>query len=442
MTEKLFCRRGAGATTHRTVVAGAAAALLLACGAVLAQDYRFEDVVANLKHRDAEVRHAAMQLLAEAGYPDAIAPLAILVTDPVDAIQMEAIQTEVALCLGRTAVARKRVAGLFEVRTPGSAQAAFEGDTLTPRRRAPVELVTALATAIGDPDPRVQIEATYAFGALVPPDADLLGRGVAERGLDVLATRLGDADPARRKAATAVIARLFERCGRACAPADHAPLGDALVGALNDPEETVRLLAMRALGRMGYERAVPSLTELFVFYKEGRAAEAALDALARIAHRSSAELFWSLVQHRIASLRRFAVEGIGRLGDRAKAVDLETMTAREGTDTVNAATAFALQRLGRGPVYDRLGALLVQAPTRAQVHGYLIELGPDVVASLSPYLSDSNARVRAIVADVLGRSRNPAAVALVKPLLADPDAEVALAAERAMVRLQGAVKTS
>ena len=68
--------------------------------AVLAQQQaRFDDVVRNLRNPDPKVRLAAVQLLRESKYPEAIGPMAPLVNDPVDQIQLEAIGAELSFFL-------------------------------------------------------------------------------------------------------------------------------------------------------------------------------------------------------------------------------------------------------------------------------------------------------------------------------------------------------
>ena len=68
---------------------------LVGCAASAgAQQQRFDDVIRNLRNPDARVRLAAVQLLHESKYPEAIGPIAALVTDPVDQIQLEAISAE------------------------------------------------------------------------------------------------------------------------------------------------------------------------------------------------------------------------------------------------------------------------------------------------------------------------------------------------------------
>ena len=87
---------------------------------------RFDDVIRNLRNPDPKVRLAAVQLLRESKYPEAIAPMAALVTDPVDQIQLEAIGAELSFFLVEDVPAKKRVALVVEVRNPGRAPAAFE----------------------------------------------------------------------------------------------------------------------------------------------------------------------------------------------------------------------------------------------------------------------------------------------------------------------------
>jgi hypothetical protein len=48
---------------------------------------------------------------------------------------------------------------------------------------------------------------------------------------------------------------------------------------------------MESLGLLRYARGVQALTELFQYYGKGEPAEAALDAIARVAYGASAPLF-------------------------------------------------------------------------------------------------------------------------------------------------------
>jgi len=60
-----------------------ATALIALATSVSAQQLRFDDVVRNLRNPDPKTRAAAVRLLREAKYPEAIVPLAALVLDPI-----------------------------------------------------------------------------------------------------------------------------------------------------------------------------------------------------------------------------------------------------------------------------------------------------------------------------------------------------------------------
>src|SRR5687767_5601022 len=130
---------------------------LTLCAAVLcglpasAQQVRFDDVVRNLRNPDPKIRINAVRLLKESGYLEAAGPIAPLVNDQVDEIQLEAIGAELAFYLVDPVPAKKRVALFVEVRSPGRAASAFEMGTLASwPRPVPTELAAALLTAVDD----------------------------------------------------------------------------------------------------------------------------------------------------------------------------------------------------------------------------------------------------------------------------------------------------
>ncbi len=65
--------------------------LLWIPSSLTAQQVRFDDVIRNLRNPDPKVRLASVQLLRESRYPEAIGPIAPLINDPMDQIQLEAI---------------------------------------------------------------------------------------------------------------------------------------------------------------------------------------------------------------------------------------------------------------------------------------------------------------------------------------------------------------
>jgi HEAT repeat protein len=394
------------------------AALLLA-GPAGAQGPSFEDVVRNLRNPDPKARASAVRMLHEARHLEAVVPVAALIVDPVDAIQLEAIAAELAFFLVEDApAARRRVALIVEVRSSGQASRAFElGPLATWPRRAPPELVDALLKAVDDENGRVRIEAIYALGVVARPP---LTGAEADRLIKVL----DHYDPAIRAAGARVIGRL-----------QVARAGDALIAAINDSNLPVRLAAMQALGEIRELRAVQALTEQFAYYKTGDGARAALEGLARIGHASSAPLFKARLADRDAGLRRAAAEGLGRTGDAEAESAVQAAIGSETSGTVRAAMAFAMVRLGQ-PYVERLVEGFASDRTARQVQEYLLELGPAVLPQLGSGLKNLDAGVRAGVAEVVGALGTTDSIALLEPLTRDRVRAVAETAAAAIDRIK------
>lgn len=378
---------------------GAALLVTVLAAPAAAQPARFDDVVRNLRHPDPKVRLAAVKLLREAKYPEAIVPMAALISDPVDAIQLEAIGAELSFFLVDEVPARRRLGFLVEVRNRGGAVTAFEmGPLAVWPKVAPPQVIDALLKAVDDENARVRLEAIYAVGVLggrapLPPDAEPL-----------LLKALDHYDPEVREGAARVAGRLRVNAA-----------GEALIKAVNDSSPDVRYAAMRALGMIRDERAINALTEQLEYYGKGEGAWSALDALARIAHPSSAKLFAARLGDRDPHLRRAAAEGLGRLGDRSALSALEPAIGGETAPTARAAMAFALQLLGRESI-PRLVEFLDDAKTTLQVQDYLLELGPGVEKALLPNLQDPDESIRAAVADVLGEIGGEASLAALQAM--------------------------
>ncbi len=401
-----------------------AAALLALAGApsVHAQQIRLDDVVRNLRNPDPNVRFEALRLLKESRHADAIVPIAALIADPIDQIQLEAIATELSFFLSGDVSPRKRVAFLFEKRSAGHGAAAFEAGALAVLPRpVPPELIRALLQAADDEHAKVRLESIYALGVIARPpfpsefDATLI-------------KVLDHYDPAMRAAAAEVIGRLRVTSA-----------GDALIRAVNDSNAGVRYASMRALGRLREERAVKALTDQLAFYGRGEGAWSALDALARIAHASSVPVFKARLTDKDAYLRRAAAEGMGRSGDTSAMAALEEGAGTDPSEMVRAAMAFALQKAGRNYV-SRLADFMDSEKMAPQVAEYFIELGPAVVPALAPHLKDPDAAIRGNVALVLGALGGDAALAALQPLTQDKDRDVARAAARAIERIKESKK--
>jgi HEAT repeat protein len=396
----------------------AAPALLLVCPTAAAQPMPFEDVVRNLRNPDPEIRVSALRLLVDARYPEAAVPIAALINDAVDEIQLEAIYAELSFVLIDALPARSRKAFIVELRNEGRALKAFQlGPLAVWPTPAPPEIVKALLQAVDDETQDVRVEAAYALG--------VIGRGpLAGDEAAQLIKALDHYDPSVRVAAARVVGR------RGAANA-----GDALIRAMHDSNAQVRHSAMRALGETGESRAVQALTDQFTFYGKGAGASSALSALARIADPSSVPLFTANLENKDPHIRQAAAEGLGRVGDKSEIERLQTAASNDESDSVRAACAFALQKLGWNYL-DRLVDFLDSSQMAPQVQSYLLELGSPTVARLLPRLLEPDEGIRRHLVEVLGGIGDESTVARLTPLLKDRDKDVAKAAKSAIERIK------
>jgi HEAT repeat protein len=391
-----------------------------ALGAVSAfpEQLPYEDVVRNLRNPDAKARMDALRLLRDAGYIEATAPIAPLVNDPVDEIQLEAIATEQSFYLVQDVPTKKRLGFVVEVRSKGVAQQVFEqGPLVSWPRPVPPELVDSLLKAVDDENPRVRIDAIYALGIIARPPlaADAAGR---------LVKALDHYDPSIRAAAARVAGRLELKIAT-----------DVLIKAMNDSSPQVRYASMRALGDLREERAVQALTDQFNYYKKGEGAWSALDALARIAHPSSVPLFKANLTNKDEYFRRASAEGLARTGDASELATLQSAANTEQSKMARAAMTFAMQRLGQNYL-PRLVDFMSTDNLAPQVQGYLMELGPSIAPSLVPLLQEPDATVRVRITEVLGAIGSHSTIAALEPLAKDHDRTTAAAAGNAIERIK------
>jgi HEAT repeat protein len=403
-----------------TVLSSALIVWLGAAG--LAQQVRFDDVVRNLRNPDPRARLSALSMLRDSRYLEAIEPIAPLVNDPLDEVQLAAIDAELSFYLLDDVTARKRIAFIVEVRSSGKAETAFASGPLAVwPRPVPPALASALLAAVDDAHQKVRLDALYTFGTIAtPPLADEHAR--------LLIKALDHYDPAIRTAAARVAGRLQVKAA-----------GEPLIKAVNDSQQPVRFAAMRALGEIREAAAVRALTQQFEHYRKGEGAWSALDGLARIGHGSSSALFKARLTDRDAYLRRAAAEGLARTGDTSAIAALEAAASTDSSEMVRAAAAFALQTLGRN-VVAQLVEPLDSGRMAPQIAGYFIELGQPVAAELATHLKNPTPSIRANVALILGAVGTNAEIAALQPLLQDRSAEVRRSAERAIqrVKLRGA----
>lgn len=437
---------------------GVVALLLLAVPAILAnvrlkpdatdteQQRSFEQTVSELRSPNRGTRLKATQLLKEVAYPEAAVPLATVVTDKDDEIQREAILGLLNVFLAEKVVPKERIGFVIEKRGRLNPDETFDaGPFVFNGTAVPDEVPTALTAAMRDDNPQVQLDALVAFGALAQ-DATGAGSNRAVQGAAAqLAAFLGLSEPLFRHTALRVIGRAYWSQSRRNTPVDQV-LGDAVVSALNDKNDSVRAAALDALGSMRYARAVIAVQELVARLGRNDLGDTAIDALARIAHPSSAPVLTAQLASNRKAARRSAIEGLARLNtsspDRAAGTQIQQALATERDDALLLAGQFATVSgtPSAGPASAAAIARIVQALASDRLHeqavGYLFEIAASRAAELTAHTHDADPRIREMIANVLGLSFNKAALPLAESLTTDGEPLVVRAATSAVARLR------
>ena len=406
-----------------------------------AQAPSFTDVVARLSSSDPGTRMDALRQLRDAGYLQAAPAIAPLLGDADLRVQALAVQSVVSLFLVDEAYTRAyglSVIGEKGATLPLYAFVQRAGATIA--NPAPPAIIRGLIAAAGSPTMGTRFDAAYALGVLGPP---VITRGQFPDGraaADALMAILREPDGTMRLAATHVLGRLMGAAlqngdGNAELASRRTEVGDQIVAGMNDPDAMLRLSSMGALGEMRYDRAVQSLTDTYGYYKKGPEAIAALDAVAKIGHPGSLPVFIAQLGHRETHVRRLAVEGIARTGDKDGFAEMEARTSRDQSAFVAHARAFARARVGDYSQLTKLVEGFKFSLLESDTFDYLAELGAPVASGLWTFSTHKDAKVRAGVADVLGIVGSQASLPAVEALIGDKNSLVAAAAARSQKRL-------
>ena len=124
-----------------------------------------------------------------------------------------------------------------------------------------------------------------------------------------------------------------------------AEIGNALIDNINSREAVLRRAAMQALGQLRYPNAVQALSDQFSYRQRGLDAISALEGLAGIGHPTSVSVFEELLTSSNADMRRLAVEGLARTGNRDALPALQQMGQSERSTGVLLALHYANVKL-------------------------------------------------------------------------------------------------
>ena len=222
--------------------------------------------------------------------------------------------------------------------------------------------------------------------------------------------------------------------------------GDALIPLIRDPDKKVHDEAILVVGRLKVKDAVPSLTELYTAGVEEKQKifglvpvsgaddlqRKILEALAYIGDPSNVDLFEGALSDERGHFRRYGAEGLGRSGAESHLSLVAKKYLREDSRDVRLGMGFALFRLGR----EEHLVELVDNAQRDQAYYYLLELEPDQVQALYPYVQTEKDAVKIRLLQVIGLRGEASALPLVEEMSSSENADVASAANLAIRRLR------
>ena len=411
----------------------------------LAAQESFQDEIANLRSPNVGTRVTAAKALGKSGRLEGIPALTQAMRDPELKVRRATVE---ALCTFTSSetidglliglqdedrrIRQEALTAALEIYV-GAGNAGIGSSSLSwilgDKKRTPelkglvpidTRVVHAVELRLQDEEPSLRRQAAYTLGAL--------GSASSARPLE---SSLYDGDKNVRLEAVTALAKIGT---------DEA--AEVVRGALNGADKTLAGAVIDALGEMQYQKAAPDLVAIY----DANVNKLGDRALAALAHMGSTEargVFYYQMTSKNSDQRRWAVEGLGRLGDSTIASGLVKDFLREPDPTVQLAYCFALVKLGRVEFIDRVALDLGNRKRHEQAYEYAVELGSGVLGELVRYLSDPVPAVRREMARVLMEIGDPAAIPHLEPLLADPNSKVADSANRAIARLkQGTLSAS
>ena len=227
--------------------------------------------------------------------------------------------------------------------------------------------------------------------------------------------------------------------------------GVSLVPLIHDPDRKVHDEAIFAVGRLRVREAVQPLMDLYqsgvqerkkilgIVPASGSDAlqKRIFEALAFIGHPKSKELFQDVLNHEDEFFRRYASEGLGRIGDRSYTTLLAGEHLRAESKEVRLALSFALYRLGRD---EHLVELVGGLGRGDQGFNYLLELEPGEIHKLHPYVRSAKDSVKERLLEIVGLRGDRSSLPIVQEMISSKNTDVISAANLALRRIQGSAE--
>ena len=299
------------------------------------------------------VREAAAGIAGHVGYPDCIGPLLGLRHDPVESVRSAAVE------------------GLASVPEPRACDMLIHSLTCdTPRVRE------AAARALGKVDPAIST------GPLI--------------------AALDDPEPWVRY-------HVARSLGQHAAPAAMDRLA---LAARSDPANQVRAAAIEAVGHIGGDRA-PGILAPLVRSDDAELARAALHALARLDHPDALPPIQWALHAPDPEVRANAAQALADRGGQGVAEALEWMAATDTDPWVVQSAVNALGSLRTSRAIAALISLSAEPANHEACVQALALAGESRVDEVAQGLRHSQAEVRRVVLEALGRIKNPKVSALI-----------------------------
>lgn len=229
----------------------------------------------------------------------------------------------------------------------------------------------------------------------------------------------------------------------------HDPAAGPAVGFLTrDLETRVQLTALETVGDLRSVESAADVRSALQNAKNDKVRAAALQALALLGVASDRATFQQYATDSNPSIRAAALEGLGRIREPEDYRTLETAFNEQGADwRVHLAAAFGLVDEGKLDTgeFSPLSYLvenLDQSGREDTASAYLTELcrREDVRKALYAYLPQMDTAQKAELCGILGVSGAPDALPVLTNLQRDPDAQVSLAAAKAIDLIHAAPK--
>ena len=223
--------------------------------------------------------------------------------------------------------------------------------------------------------------------------------------------------------------------------------GEAVVPLIRDPDKKVHDEAILTAGHLRVNSAVPILEDLYRAGVEERKKvfgivpvtgtddlqKKVLEALAYIGDSRSKDIFEDALNDSRSDYRRFAAEGLGRIGEASYTTLLATKYLREKDSSAKLGMGYALYLLGR----EEHIVELVDRAESDQAYYYLLDLPADKLQALYPYLQTASTPVTVRLLDIVGLRAGADALPVVQKLTSSENADLASAANLAVRRLRG-----